>query len=134
MNLLQRQTRQQTNLRALFPIFIEKTAATQVGLEPTTSCFQGRTHNLLLSRQNTQPPAFKAEHTTSCFQGRTHNLLLSRQNTQPPAFKAEHTTSCFQGRTHNLLLSRQSLYQLSHRGSPAGWIQITQVMQGRASN
>ena len=30
--------------------------------------------------------------------------------------------------------SRQSLYQLSHRGSPAGWVQITQVMQGKASN
>ena len=31
-------------------------------------------------------------------------------------------------------ISRQSLYQLSHQGSPAGWVQITQVMQGKACN
>ena len=37
-------------------------------------------------------------------------------------------------RTHIILLSKQSLYRLSHRGSPAGWIPITQVMQGKASN
>ena len=53
---------------------------------------------------------------------------------ESPLFYFHRKKGCSGGiRTHELLLSRQLLCQLSHRGSPAGWVQITQVVQGKAS-
>ena len=52
---------------------------------------------------------------------------------ESPLFYFHRKKGCSGGiQTRDLLLSRQSLCQLSHRGSPAGWVQIT-VMQGKAS-
>ena len=49
-------------------------------------------------------------------------------------FIEKHKRGCSGGiQTRDLLRSRQLLYQLSHRGSSAGWVQITQVMQDNAS-
>ena len=60
--------------------------------------------------------------------------VKGKQGNEPLTLLYFHTKKAAQVgfRTHNLLLSKQLLYQLSHGDSPAGWVQITQVMQGKA--
>ena len=59
---------------------------------------------------------------------------LQRQTNLRALFFIEKKPAQAGFKPHNLLLSRQLLYQLSHRGSPAGWVQIAQVRQGKVSN
>ena len=76
-------------------------------------------------------------HTFQRFKKDSLHVNLGKQGNKPetaesPLFYFHRKKDCSGGiQTHSLLLSRQLLYQLSHRGSPAGWVQITQVMQAK---
>ena len=63
----------------------------------------------------------------------THKATCERQiNVKGKQGNNLESPLCYFHRKKRLL--RWDSNQLSHRGSPAGWVQITQVMQGKASN
>ena len=80
-------------------------------------------------------PSVGSEHSYMCvYMTSIIHEMLKKKATQHNSPKAVIFLAASGGtQTHNHLLSRRHSYQLSYRGSSAGWVQITYIKQDKAT-